>query len=63
MGPEEFQKFMHGRGVHREQEMSRLEDHVRQSFKVGKEKNAITTIEIICMHLLTYRSMKIDVFD
>jgi Kinesin motor domain len=36
MGPEEFQKFMHGRGVHREQEMSRLEDHVKQSFKVGK---------------------------
>eukprot|EP01038_Epipyxis_sp_PR26KG_P009987 gene9987-13438_t len=36
MSPEEFQKFMHGRGVRREQEMSRLEDHVRQSFKVGK---------------------------
>ena len=36
MGPEAFQKFMHGRGVHREQEMSRLEDHVKQSFKVGK---------------------------
>lgn len=36
MGPEEFQKFMHARGVHREQEMSRLEDHVKQSFKVGK---------------------------
>ena len=36
MSPEEFQKFMHGRGVHREQEMSRLEDHVKQSFKVGK---------------------------
>ena len=36
MGPEEFQKFMHGRGVHREQEMSRLEDHVKQSFKVGE---------------------------
>ena len=36
MTPEEFQKFMHGRGVHREQEMSRLEDHVKQSFKVGK---------------------------
>jgi hypothetical protein len=36
MSPEDFQKFMHGRGVHREQEMSRLEDHVKQSFKVGK---------------------------
>ena len=36
MGPEAFQKFMHGRGVHREQEMGRLEDHVKQSFKVGK---------------------------
>ena len=31
---EEFQKFMHGRGVRREQEMNKLEDHVRQSFKV-----------------------------
>ncbi len=36
MSPEEFQMFMHGRGVHREQEMKKLEDHVRQSFKVGK---------------------------
>ena len=36
MSPEDFQKFMHGRGVRREQEMSKLEDHVRQSFKVGK---------------------------
>lgn len=36
MSPEEFQKFMHGRGVRREQEMVKLEDHVRQSFKVGK---------------------------
>lgn len=36
MTPEEFQKFMHGRGVRREQEMGKLEDHVRQSFKVGK---------------------------
>lgn len=36
MSPEEFQKFMHGRGVRREQEMNRLEDHVRQTFKVGK---------------------------
>jgi len=36
MSPEEFQKFMHGRGVRREQEMAKLEDHVRQSFKVGK---------------------------
>jgi hypothetical protein len=36
LSPEEFQKFMHSRGVRREQEMSRLEDHVRQSFKIGK---------------------------
>ena len=36
MSPEDFQKFMHGRGVRREQEMGKLEDHVRQSFKVGK---------------------------
>ncbi len=36
MSPEEFQKFMHSRGVRREQEMNKLEDHVRQSFKVGK---------------------------
>ena len=36
MTPEEFQKFMHTRGVRREQEMNKLEDHVRQSFKVGK---------------------------
>ena len=34
--PEEFQRFMHSRGVHREQEMSKLEDHVKQSFRVGK---------------------------
>ena len=27
---------MHMRGVHREQEMNRLEDHVKQSFRVGK---------------------------
>ena len=36
MSPEDFQKFMHGRGVHRGQEMKKLEDHIRQSFKVGK---------------------------
>ena len=36
MTPEDFQMFMHARGVHREQEMNKLEDHVRQSFKVGK---------------------------
>ena len=36
LSPEEFQKFMHGRGVRREQELGKLEDHVRQSFKVGK---------------------------
>ena len=36
MTPDEFQVFMHGRGVRREQEMNKLEDHVRQSFKVGK---------------------------
>ena len=33
---EQFQKFMHTRGVRREQDINRLEDHVRQSFKVGK---------------------------
>lgn len=33
---EEFQRFMHSRGVHREQDMNRLEDHVKQSFRVGK---------------------------
>jgi len=32
---EEFQKFMHTRGVRREQDINRLEDHVRQSFKVS----------------------------
>lgn len=36
MSPEEFQKLMHGRGVHREQEMRKLEENIRQSFKVGK---------------------------
>ncbi len=36
LSPEEFQRFMHMRGIHREQEMNRLEDHVKQSFKVGK---------------------------
>lgn len=36
MSPEEFQKFMHTRGVRRENDMSRLEEFVRQSFKVGK---------------------------
>jgi hypothetical protein len=36
MSPEDFQKFMHARGVHRGQEMNKLEDHIRQSFKVGK---------------------------
>lgn len=38
MTHEDFQKFMHGRGVHRgqQQEMNKLEDHIRQSFKVGK---------------------------
>lgn len=36
MSAEEFQRFMHGRGVRTGQEMLKLEDHVRQSFKVGK---------------------------
>jgi hypothetical protein len=27
---------MHNRGVRSEKDMSRLEDHVKQSFKVGK---------------------------
>ena len=60
MGPEEFQKFMHGRGVHREQEMSRLEDHVRQSFKVGKEKKLKLKLSLqlklfACIYLHTDR--------
>ena len=36
MSPDEFQKFMHDRGVKRGQDMNKLEDHIRQSFKVGK---------------------------
>ena len=36
LSPDEFQRFMHMRGVHREQELNRLEDHVKQSFRVGK---------------------------
>ena len=36
LSPEEFQRFVHIRGIHREQEMNKLEDHVKQSFKVGK---------------------------
>ena len=36
MSADEFQKFMHNRGVRRENDMNRLEDHVKQSFKVGK---------------------------
>jgi hypothetical protein len=36
MSPEEFQRFMHARGVRSQQEMNRLEDHVKQTFKVGK---------------------------
>eukprot|EP01039_Chlorochromonas_danica_P003770 gene3770-4120_t len=36
LSPEDFQRFMYVRGVHREQEMNRLEDHLRQTFKVGK---------------------------
>ena len=31
MSPEEFQKFMHGRGVRRTHEMNKLEDHVSVS--------------------------------
>ena len=31
-----LQRFMHARGVRREQEMAKLEDHVRQSFKVRR---------------------------
>ncbi|RYH05396.1 hypothetical protein EON65_44795, partial [archaeon] len=34
--PEDFQQFMHKRGIHREQDMARMEDHVKQAFKVGK---------------------------
>ncbi len=36
MTPEDFQHFMHSRGVRSQQEMNRLEDHVKTSFKVGK---------------------------
>mmetsp|Transcript_1675 Transcript_1675/g.3912 ORF Transcript_1675/g.3912 Transcript_1675/m.3912 type:complete len:854 (-) Transcript_1675:171-2732(-) len=32
----EFQKFVHSKGIRREQDMKQLESHVRQSFKVGK---------------------------
>ena len=36
MSPEDFQRFMHNHGVRSEKDMTRLEDHVKQSFKVGK---------------------------
>lgn len=36
MTSEEFQRFMHQRGIHRETALDKLSDHVRQSFKVGK---------------------------
>lgn len=36
MTPEDFSKLMHAQGVPRQQVMTRLEQHVRQSFKVGK---------------------------
>jgi hypothetical protein len=36
MSADDFQKFLHARGVRREGDMKRLEDHLRQSFKVGK---------------------------
>ena len=35
MSPDEFNKFMHARGIRREGDMKRLEEHVRQSFKVS----------------------------
>jgi hypothetical protein len=34
MSADEFNKFMHQRGVRREGDMKRLEDHLKQSFKV-----------------------------
>lgn len=40
MTADEFNKFMHTRGVKREGDMQRLEDHIRQIFKV----------RLICMH-------------
>merc|ERR1711871_1737091 len=36
MSPEEFQRFMHNHGVRSEKDMNRLEEYVKQSFKVGK---------------------------
>ena len=47
MTPEEFQKFMHARGVRREQELNRLEDHVKQSFKV--RSNQLTLCLFVCL--------------
>jgi hypothetical protein len=34
MSADEFNKFMHAKGVRREEDMKLLEDHIRQSFKV-----------------------------
>merc|ERR1711871_444034 len=36
MSPEDFQRFMHNHGVRSEKDMNRLEEYVKQSFKVGK---------------------------
>ena len=36
MAPDEFAKAMHQRGVPRHAALARLENNVRQSFKVGK---------------------------
>jgi kinesin family protein 3/17 len=36
MTQEEFQMFMHNRGVRRDTDINRLDDHVKQIFKVGK---------------------------
>lgn len=34
MSADDFNKFLHQRGIRREGDMKRLEDHLRQSFKV-----------------------------
>ena len=34
MSADDFNKFLHQRGIRREGDMKRLEDHLKQSFKV-----------------------------
>ena len=40
MTADEFNKFMHTRGVKREGDMQRLEDHIRQIFKVRSDEES-----------------------